>query len=135
MINAISNPNRIIALMMAMIIPFCCCTLDLCAQSSDVDAPASCCCNTTENSCPSDEQVPVGTCSGCIKAPATAAPNLDIDSLSQLPVLHPAEIVISHTGFSPINAELQFNWRLSDHSGSNPGSSARALRRQITPQV
>ena len=133
--NAISNPNRFIALMMAMIIPFCCCTLDLCAQASDLDVPASCCCNTTDNSCPSDEQGPVGTCFGCIKAPATAAPNLDIDSLSQLPVLHPAEIVNSLNGFSPSIAEFQLDWRISDHSGSNPGSSARALRRQITPQV
>jgi len=127
--------NRFVAIVMAMLIPFCCCTLDLCAQSVGQETVASCCCGPVQDSCPDQEQAPTGACLGCIKAPANPAPNFDTAILADMPINHPAEEAISPRDIISHDVPGRDLARMRDEPGSDPGTSARVLRCLLTPQV
>ena len=130
-----SISNRFVAIVMAMLIPFCCCTLDLCAQSTDTGTIASCCCGPVDDSCPEEEHAPSGACLGCIKAPANPAPNIDTTTLSDMPEIHPALVATSLEGLPTGVLQWRTLTRYRHDPGNDPGNSARVLRCQLTPQV
>ena len=132
----LSISNRIVATIMAFVIPFCCCSLDLCADTQDASRGCGSCCERPESDESSNDTTDSSCngCFGCTKAPINPGPQLDTFALSLEPIAYPLqtcvriEILVGH--HSCLHCK-----ELEEPPEDNPCLSARRLRSTLTLQV
>lgn len=136
MTHFLANPSRMIALLMAMALPFCCCTLTVVGSQSS-DAPALCCCaeaSPTDDGCPQEDTLG-GKCTCCLKAPSTTVQPVVPTAFHLAPIAHPAEFAVTISTVTSSNRDTRPAIPRVNDASDDPGESARARHSIIVLQV
>lgn len=131
----LSISNRLIAIIMVIVIPFCCCSLDVCAvTNANSEGCGSCCERPASDGSTQDTDSGCTGCVGCTKAPVNPGPQLDTFTLSLEPMVHPSQASVTYA-ICIKNHMFTFLKDWDKPPEDDPCISARIFRTIITLQV
>lgn len=136
MTQNLSISNRIVAILMVIVIPFCCCSLNVCGDINESSGSCGSCCERPAPDGSPDDSPDSGCigCVGCTKAPINPGPQLDTFTLSLEPIVHPSQANMTFT-IRITDRRFSFRKDWDKPPEDDPCTSARNLRTTVTPQV